>query len=307
MRILIGYDGSQCADAAIRDLLRAGLPARAESLVLSVADVFSPAIDEDVEKSLPEGTLRAQEYFEVEINKARDLAQKAKSQLALLFPLWDLRAEACADSAAWALIKRADEWKADLVVVGSHGHTALGGRLILGSVSQQVLYHSRSSVRVARGRERVDDLPLRIVIGTDGSVDAKTILDVVASRDWPKGSEARLVVVLDTVMFLAPDSSRPEVVKWFEVNRQADLEQLKTVFEGEADKLRKAGLSTSVILAKGNPKVTIVKEAESWNADSIFVGARGVRGIERLLLGSVSATVAARAHCSVEVVRSKSA
>ena len=37
-------------------------------------------------------------------------------------------------------------------------------------------------------------------------------------------------------------------------------------------------------------------------ADCIFVGARGVRGLKRLLLGSVSSAVAMNAHCSVEIV-----
>ena len=53
----------------------------------------------------------------------------------------------------------------------------------------------------------------------------------------------------------------------------------------------------------GNPKQMLVEEAATSDADSIFVGAKGTRGIDRFLLGSVSATVAALAHCSVEVVR----
>jgi nucleotide-binding universal stress UspA family protein len=47
----------------------------------------------------------------------------------------------------------------------------------------------------------------------------------------------------------------------------------------------------------------LVEEAEGWGADCVFVGATGLRGAERLLMGSVSAAVAARAHCSVEIVR----
>ena len=38
-------------------------------------------------------------------------------------------------------------------------------------------------------------------------------------------------------------------------------------------------------------------------ASCIFVGAKGLRSVERFLTGSVSASVAARAHCSVELVR----
>ncbi|MFX4689754.1 universal stress protein, partial [Acinetobacter baumannii] len=47
----------------------------------------------------------------------------------------------------------------------------------------------------------------------------------------------------------------------------------------------------------------LIEEAEKWQADSIFVGARGLRGRERSLLGSVASAVASRAPCSVEVVR----
>ena len=42
MRILIGYDGSLCADAALDDLARAGLPEVAETQILSVAEVWLP-------------------------------------------------------------------------------------------------------------------------------------------------------------------------------------------------------------------------------------------------------------------------
>jgi hypothetical protein len=50
-----------------------------------------------------------------------------------VFPAWDVRAEACADSPAWAVIKQVDTWQPDLVVVGSHGRSAVG-RWLLGSV-----------------------------------------------------------------------------------------------------------------------------------------------------------------------------
>src|SRR5690348_16185832 len=43
MKILIAYDGSDCAEAAITDLQRAGLPEETTALVLSLADVFLPA------------------------------------------------------------------------------------------------------------------------------------------------------------------------------------------------------------------------------------------------------------------------
>jgi nucleotide-binding universal stress UspA family protein len=63
-------------------------------------------------------------------------------------------------------------------------------------------------------------------------------------------------------------------------------------------------LITSSVVKEENPKKLLLSEAEDWNADCIFVGARGLSGFERFWLGSVSTAVVTRAHCSVEVVRS---
>jgi nucleotide-binding universal stress UspA family protein len=81
---------------------------------------------------------------------------------------------------------------------------------------------------------------------------------------------------------------------------EADARQF---VEPAAEKLRQAGLVVSTLVKNGDPKRILVDEAERWDADSIFLGAKGLRAIKRFLLGSVSAGVAARAHCSVEIVR----
>jgi|SRR5688572_15766177 nucleotide-binding universal stress UspA family protein len=75
------------------------------------------------------------------------------------------------------------------------------------------------------------------------------------------------------------------------------------IVDTAAAKLRPAGLSASPIVKEGDPKQVLVDEAKEWGASCIFEGAKGLRGVERFLIGSVSASVAARAHCSVEVVR----
>ena len=63
-------------------------------------------------------------------------------------------------------------------------------------------------------------------------------------------------------------------------------------------------LNVSSVILQGDPKHALVAEAEKRGADSIFVGSTGFSNrFERFLLGSVSAAIAARAHCSVEVVR----
>lgn len=308
MKILIAYDGSDCADAALKDLRRAGLPETAAATVLTAADVFlPPPIREEDNRFpfyFPAGVRRAHKLAAKALEEARGLAERAASRVRKDFPQWDVKAEACADSPAWALIKKADEWKPDLVVVGAHGHNVLGGRLILGSVSQRVLYEARCSVRVARAAAGKYGVASRILVGVDGSADSEAAIDAVARRVWPAGSKVRIVGVLGTVVSVTHTSeAEPSGVKWVEVGNEEDWRWVKDIFESSAEKLRKAGLKTKVVLKKGNPKRQLLKEAEAWRADSIFVGAKGTRGVDRLLLGSVSAAVAASAPCSVEVVR----
>jgi nucleotide-binding universal stress UspA family protein len=67
--------------------------------------------------------------------------------------------------------------------------------------------------------------------------------------------------------------------------------------------LTEAGLTAISIVREGDPKRMIVEEAQQWGADCNFVGAQGHGRVEKLHLGSVSSAVAARAHCSVEIVR----
>jgi len=309
MKILIAYDGSESADAALEDLRRAGLGTEAEALVMTVADVFVPTpVNEEIENEvamyLPPALKRAHERAEHKLEKARDLAKQVSEQIRSLFPAWHISSEAEADSPAWALIRKADHWKPDLILMGARGHSVFGGRLILGSISQRVLYEARCSVRIARAAARNSDEPVRVLIGVDSSTDSNAAVEAVCNRHWPRGTEVGLLAVLDTVMPFSSNPSEPSAMKWIEVADESNWNQVREIFAPAAQKIRRVGLHAEVLIRRGNPADEILEEANSWGADCIFVGAKGTRGIDRLLLGSVSAAVSSRARCSVEVVRS---
>jgi len=139
VKLLIGYDGSSWADAALDDLSRAGLPMDAELLVLSVADVLLPPDTGAPEEPAPEWVVaaidRARARSAQAVKEARALALRASKRIQAKHLGWKVSAEACGDSPAWAVVDKAGEWKADLVLVGAHGHSGTG-RLVLGSVSQ---------------------------------------------------------------------------------------------------------------------------------------------------------------------------
>jgi nucleotide-binding universal stress UspA family protein len=313
MKVLIAYDGSGCADAALDDLRRAGLPKVVEALVISVAEVWLPPpppssyeiVEAAEEARTPAELEKAYWQHSPAVNGARQLASQARARLERSFPEWSVSMEAFVGSPAHEIVRKADEWQPDLIVVGSHGRSALG-RLVLGSVSQKVVTEARASVRVARGRIEVDESPVRILIGVDGSFGSQAAVRAVAARSWMAGSEARVCIVDDPLVPTLIGRIIPPVAEMVEESNRGERLLVGKIADAATDELRAAGLNASSRIIEGDPKKDLVREAERWGADSIFVGSTGSSSaLERFLMGSVSAAVAARAHCSVEVVRAK--
>ncbi|MBO0801286.1 MAG: universal stress protein, partial [Blastocatellia bacterium] len=228
------------------------------------------------------------------------LAGRARSRIQAVFPEWDVMADAGFGSASGEIIARADEWHPDLIVVGSHGRTALG-RKLFGSVSQKLVNEARCSVRVARGRIVEPDVPVRIVVGIDGSAGADAAVAEIVSRNWPAGSEVRIVNSQMTI----PPSLEPGVPVLQAELLSHEIERVNKKIDSAADRLNSVGLKVSIVVKEEEPKELLCREAGRFRADCIFVGAKGKGRFERLIMGSVSSGVAARAHCSVEVVHTR--
>jgi nucleotide-binding universal stress UspA family protein len=298
MKILLGYNGSQSADAALVDLRRAGLPQEADALIVSVADVMMAPAAPHYElvghaltsRKVTSGLMYAEQQNARVVNEARAYASKATNQLRRYFPNWYVRSETLNGTAAWELIDKADEWKADLVVVGSQGRSTVG-RLLLGSVSKKIVTASQHSVRIGRSAIDIDvTKPPKLLIGVDGSPEAEQAVRAVGTRVWPYGTEVRIVSVDDRIPSVlkgydAPLASRP-MVEWAE------------------NELSLIGLKVSVNMTKGDPRRVLIEQAQQWDADSIFVGGRNFStALQRFQLGSVATALVTKADCSVEVVR----
>jgi nucleotide-binding universal stress UspA family protein len=96
----------------------------------------------------------------------------------------------------------------------------------------------------------------------------------------------------------------PPLTKWVGETNAQEVSWIEKAVEMAAEELRAAGINALPLMREGEPKRVLVEAAQERGADSIFVGATRYDSRARMFLrGSVSAAVAARAHCSVEVVR----
>ncbi len=296
MKILIGYDGSEYASAAIEDLKFAGLPDDTEAIILTVTETWLPSSDPDDDSF--------SELLDDEIkwpwrNKALDriaqcekFALEAWERLGAMFPQWQIRHETTSGFPEWAVVGKANNFQPDLIVVGSQGRSKVG-QFVLGSVALKVLSEAPCSVRVARPSSRSqqnDGSPLRLILGFDGSPDSLLAIGSIVQRQWPAGTEVKVVTAAES-----PDHSGIK-------GRSSVSEEMQ---RSAIDVLKKEGFNVSNVVKPGRAKDILLDEAERWNADSIFLGAKGHRFMERMLLGSVSYAVTARSNCTVEVIRSK--
>lgn len=292
MKILMGYDGSVELKKVICDLKSAGLPARGEFMVMTVADwvplpvVSASEIPAVILDSAYQETYKQQ--GKEKLREAYQMAHRAAREIKKNLRGWKVSAEAYADSPAWAIVKKSDQWKANLVMVWAH-HSNLLGRLLFGGVTQKVAEESFCSVRIFHKKTSDCKSPMRIVIGIDGSSNSLEAVGEVAKRHWKKGTAVHLVSAIEPAM------------EWSQSRKEKHW--LTHLLKAAEKKLRQSDLVVASLLKPGNPKEVLVREAKAWGADMIFVGARGLRGVERFLIGSVSAAVAARAHCAVEIVR----
>src|SRR5262245_9067015 len=209
MKIVLGYDGSDCADAAIEDLARAGVGPDAQVMVVSAVDVF-PQLPASVFQQIDKQTLagsspaiqRAHKLAAQALAEARDLANQGAKQVEKVLPDAKVRGEARVETPATSLLTAAQEGKADLIVVGSQGRSALG-RAILGSVSQAVASAARCSVRVARKRKSPAGRGLRLIVGVDGSSCSAAAVSAIAMRTWPADTDVLVIVALDVRLAMA--------------------------------------------------------------------------------------------------------
>ena len=312
MKVLVGYDGSACSDAAIADLRHAGLPRQVEAVVVSVAEVYPQvppsafeAVDPGAAADMSPAVRTAHTLARLAMDEARRTCAQGAARVRSLFPHWDVREEVSGDVPHRGLVMAAEKASPDLLVVGSHGRSGIG-RMVLGSVSQNVLSYADCSVRIGRcaaADARPAEAPVKVAVGVDGSVDAAAAVSAVASRAWPTGSEALVIVVIDVPISMALAGVGPPIATFPnepDLDGHAWAKKRAAAVERE---LRDAGLKATSSVRDGDPKRVLVAEAQRWGADCIFVGAKGHGRMEKILIGSVSAAVAARAHCSVEVVR----
>lgn len=294
MKILLAIDASEGSQIALSEAAARPWPRNTEFLALNVLDIRSFA---RIPAVLEEAKRQAKCLVKSAAETLIQVGHKCGSEVTVGIP-------------HKAITESAKDWKADFVMMGSHGHGDIA-RFLLGSVAQRVLRTAPCSVEVVRPTASGSPASLhslKILLATDGSDFSIAAARSVANRPWPAGSQIKIISVEEIPAFenqtpafplaaVYPASLLEELLESARIRAKEAVEGARKIFAGTS--LQVADSSTPL----GDARNAILEEGKEWQADLIVLGSHGWHGLDRWLMGSVSETVAVHARCSVEVIR----
>jgi len=266
-RILVGTDGSERSDTAVEQAARIASLTGSRLDIVFVLDGSHPH-EEDVVHEADEALARASEL-------AGGYGAEVSAYIVSGEP-------------AEALVREASEQNVELICVGADA-TLMERPHRIGRVAAHVLERAEATVLVARGP--APGFPRRVLCAIDGSEGSAVTADAAARIAALGEAEFRALHVIP--VFKGGNE------EW-EVGADEDVpEELQPAMEAA----RARGVAPRLQMAMGRPEAALVEVAKREEADLLVVGHRGISGMRKRLLGSVSEHVTGHARCSVLVVR----
>ena len=298
MKVILAVDQSRDAKAAARFLEAVRLPRGAALAIVHVIEIPHVAI-----------RFSGQQIMLADWRKeAAADARRLIDQLVPPFRAQGLRVRPLVQEGlpGPVLLNTVERTRADLIVLGSHGYSRLM-RFLLGSVSEFLLSEVPASVLIVRGRPRGrQDRGMRVVLAMDFSKDAKGAMGFLSKLRLPRASRVMLLHVeerADRVRAHISGMGRVDLSQPVEQAMRERKRRTLLMLEQMGRRFRQRGIAVDQVFADGAPAEEILRVAERHRADLIVMGSKGLTGLDRYLLGSVSRRIARHATCSVLVVR----
>ena len=192
--------------------------------------------------------------------------------------------------------------ESQLIVAGSHGGTIAD--IFMGSVAQQLVRNSTIPVLVVRGTEQVESCSQsfeRILVPSDFSPASRAALDFGIRFSNFLQADLHLVHVVDLPkvenlreMYAASGWTIPE-------SNNLNVDPVLQDMLSETDASREPTIATLI----GDPVKELIRYAHEEKIDLIVMGTRGRKGLERLLLGSVTASMISKSDVPVIAISSQ--
>jgi nucleotide-binding universal stress UspA family protein len=194
----------------------------------------------------------------------------------------------------------AQEHDVDLVVMGTQGRRGVE-RFMLGSVAEEVVRRAPCSVMTVRRTGDRAHPPIidRVLVPVDLSEYTVPLFRAALNVASAYSARVDLLHVVEPLPFPVPLMGAVTLHDLV----PDPMEQSKDQLTKLVDSVAHEGVQATPHVEEGHAAATIVAQAETLDSDLIMMASHGLSGMERFLLGSVTARVVRRAHCPVLVAR----
>ncbi|TWU61886.1 universal stress protein [Crateriforma conspicua] len=290
MKILIAVDGSPDSMEAVKAIGRLTEKTPSQILLATVVNPPEVPIDASADLWVPQ-LLQQQE----------ELAASTLDNAAAMLAGHDhVTTKTCTGHVTHSILDTADEYGADLIVIGAVGHSAVA-RIVLGSVSDDVATHAKQSVLVYRRSEgfAAGGNDLRVTVAYDGSDSSEKALVDFANVDWSGDAIVNVVSVASRLEMFGQEITPAAIEE--SAKRRTDAKRLAVV---GAERLKKhVATVAATMMESDHLGEGIMKAAAEHNSGLIVVGDKGHGFVARLLMGSTSRYVLRHATQSVLIAR----
>lgn len=285
--VVVASDGSVQAQDALRAATVFPWPARTTVIAVIAHDPGPAGLPSHAWGMIAEGL--------------RGVATQSQRLLATRWP--EAPVAIVRERPADAILAHARRLRARAVVVGCRGQGAVS-RLLLGSVSRGVVRRAATPVLVVKGRPRHF---LTFIVGVDGSAHAREAISYLCELAPPRGAAVTVLRVVEPVQMptlaLLPTGVRATLATQARALRAEQLIEARSNVATATARLRAAGWRARGLVRVGVPLPALLAEARARRADLVVIGAQGVGGMKRLLLGSVAERALTHSPVSVLVVK----
>lgn len=297
MKILVPIDGSEFSKHSIEFVTsRATLLGHNPEIELLSVQAPVPA---RASKLIGNGSLSG--YYDEEANVILEPAIEALKAAGV-----KATARYAVGEAAPTIAKVAEESGADLIIMGSHGRSALKG-LLLGSVTNSVLALCDKPVLILRNKPAPTNDSLKVGVAIDGSKYGEAAVEHILKNHDIFGDHPTFYlmnVVSDYSGVVMPDMAGMALPTMNESEVRAMQQES---FDEAVGPSRKAfqdkGFKTEEICLVGNPGDEIAAFAKNEGLDLIVMGTRGYGAFKAAVLGSTATRIAAISDTPLLVIQ----
>jgi len=297
MKILLPVDGSEYSRAAVEFVASRSTLIGTEPQV----DLVNVQMPVPTRAARVVGKTALTEYYEDESDKALKPALRRLAKAGL-----QANAHYLIGHPGTEIATAAARDKVDLIVMGSHGHSALRN-LLLGSVTNHVLARTQVPLLVLRHRQTPSQDTLKVGIAVDGSAYGRAAVKYALRHAALFGAAPQftlLHVVSDFTGAMMPDMAGIALPAYSE----DDIRKMQSAaFEAAVAPARrlfaKAGVAAAEVSLVGYPGDELAAYAKKKKLDVLVMGSHGYGAFRAAVLGSVATRVMALSAVPLLLVR----